>query len=145
MPIFSKIKDFFGNSNHSFAKLDLAFSSARLLRFCFCFVFLGALFFSNSGLQGQQVAANVLQDQQSASNQVEGNALDSSNFYPIPKEPEKDQDACAVFLKSVTEHIIQNRVIQDFYQIPQSENIWLENILDTDRQWHQELEKLEKD
>ena len=115
MPIFSKIKDFFGNSNHSFAKLVLAFSSARLLRFCFCFVFLGASFFSNSGLQAQQVALNVSQDQHSASSQVEGNALDSSSFYPIPKEPEKDQEATAVFLKSVTEHIIQNRGIQNFY------------------------------
>ncbi len=82
MPIFSKIKDFFGNSNHSFASLVLTFSSARLLRFCFCCVFLGASFLSNSGLQAQQVAANVSQDQQSASNQAEGNALDSSNFYP---------------------------------------------------------------
>ena len=125
MPIFSKIKDFFGNSNHSFASLVLTFSSARLLRFCFCFVFLGASFLSHSVLQAQQVAANVSQDQQSASNQAEGNALDSSNFYPIPKEPEKDQEASNVFLKSVTEHIIQNRGIQNFYQIPQSENIWL--------------------
>ena len=99
MPIFSKITDFIRNSNHLFAKLVLAFSSARLLRFCFCFVFLGVSFFSNSGLQAQQVAANVSQDQQSASNQAEGNALDSSNFYPIPKEPEKDQEATAVFLK----------------------------------------------
>ena len=145
MPIFSKIKNLFINSNHWFVKRVLAFSSARLLRFCFCFVFLGTSSFSNSGLQAQQVAANVSQDQPSASSQAEGNALDSSNFYPIPKEPEKDQEATAVFLKSVTEHIIQNRGIQNFYQIPQSENIWLENILDTDRQWHQELEKLEKD
>ena len=145
MPIFSKIKNLLSNSNHWFAKRVLAFSSARLLRFCFCFVFLGASSFSNSGLQAQQVAANVSQDQPSASSQAEGNALDSSKFYPIPKEPEKDQEATAVFLKSVTEHIIQNRGIQNFYQIPQSENIWLENILDTDRQWHQELERLEKD
>ena len=138
MLILSKITEFIRNSNHSFAKLVLAFSSARLLRFCFCFVFLGASSFSNFRLQAQQVAANVSQDQPSASSQAERNALDSSNFYPIPKEPEKDQEASAVFLKSVTEHIIQNRGIQNFYQIPQSENIWLENILFTARQWHQE-------
>ena len=41
MPIFSKIKNLLSYSNHWFAKRVLAFSSARLLRFCFCFVFLG--------------------------------------------------------------------------------------------------------
>ena len=103
-------------------------------------------FFWLENPKAQEVAANAQQNQDSTTNQATNEAGQvASYFYSVPKNPGKDKEAAGIFLKSVTDHIIQNRGIQDFYQIPQSENSWLETILATDRQWHQELEKLEKE
>ncbi|MBC8258266.1 MAG: OmpA family protein [SAR324 cluster bacterium] len=60
------------------------------------------------------------------------------HFVPEGKDQKNFRDA-------VTEHIVSNKGIQDFYSIPAVETQWLNKIIKSENQWHIELQKLEQD
>ena len=49
-------------------------------------------------------------------------------FHKVPKGKNKK-----VFHDAVTEHIVSNKGIQDFYSIPSVETQWLKTILDSEQ------------
>ena len=61
-------------------------------------------------------------------------------FYKVPKIRKKN-----VFKTAVTEHIVANKGIQDFYSVPNVEKNWLNTILQSEKRWHDQLLKLEQD
>ncbi len=70
--------------------------------------------------------------------------VETQHFYSIPQSASADKKSRTMFLKSVTEHIIRNQGIQNFYTIPEEEKRWLQTITQSDRGWHEELEHFEK-
>ena len=61
-------------------------------------------------------------------------------FHMVPKGKNKK-----VFQNAVTEHIVRNKGIQDFYSIPTIETLWLTTILNSEQKWHEKMQKLEQD
>jgi outer membrane protein OmpA-like peptidoglycan-associated protein len=49
-----------------------------------------------------------------------------------------------LFHDAVTEHIVSNKGIQDFYAVPAVETIWMETIINSESEWHEQLQKLEQ-
>ena len=61
-------------------------------------------------------------------------------FHMVPKAKNKK-----VFQNAVTEHIVRNKGIQDFYSIPTIETLWLTTVLNSEQKWHEKMQKLEQD
>ena len=77
------------------------------------------------------------------------NALDSNDtvdsyynhvFYKVTKKGRKN-----IFKKAVTDHIVSNKGIQDFYDVSNIETKWLDTILRSENKWHKQLQKHEQD
>jgi len=62
------------------------------------------------------------------------------NFHKVPVGKDKK-----IFHEAVTGHIVSNKGIQDFYAVPAVETQWLDTILNSEINWHEELQKLEQD
>ena len=62
------------------------------------------------------------------------------NFHKVPVGKDKK-----IFHEAVTGHIVYNKGIQDFYAVPAVETQWLDTILNSEINWHEELQKLEQD
>ena len=62
------------------------------------------------------------------------------NFHKVPVGKDKK-----IFHEAVTGHIVCNKGIQDFYAVPAVETQWLDTILNSEINWHEELQKLEQD
>jgi len=62
------------------------------------------------------------------------------NFHKVPAGKDKK-----IFHEAVTGHIVYNKGIQDFYAVPAVETQWLDTILNSEINWHEELQKLEQD
>ena len=78
-----------------------------------------------------------------SNNQETNGTLDiASNriFYTVSNKQSKK-----TYKKAVTEHIVFNKGIQDFYSVPEVEKNWLNSILKSEKRWHNQLLKLEEE
>ena len=67
--------------------------------------------------------------------------LDSNRiFYKVSESRVKK-----IFRQAVTEYIVANKGIQNFYSVPDVEKNWLISILQSEKIWHDQLLKLEQD
>jgi len=72
---------------------------------------------------------------------IDSNSADLTRvFYKVTKKGRKN-----IFKKAVTEHIVSNKGIQDFYAVPSIETQWLNTILQSENKWHKQFQKREND
>ena len=97
-------------------------------------IFICIILFSNPAISQESSAEGTKQ------NRIESVDEDRENiFYKVPDGNNKE-----VFNKAVTEHIVINKGIQDFYAVPFVETKWLDSIINSEIDWHEKLQKLEK-
>ena len=66
------------------------------------------------------------------------NIATQQDFYKIPKKGRNK-----IFRKAIVDYIVKNKGINDFYSVTEKEKNWLQSILVSDKQWHNQLLKLE--
>ena len=105
----------------------------KFIRFILA-IFICIILFSNPSISQESSAEGTKQ------NRTESVDEDRENiFYKVPDGNNKE-----VFNKAVTEHIVINKGIQDFYAVPFVETKWLDSIINSEIDWHEKLQKLEK-
>ena len=105
----------------------------KFIRFILA-IFIFIILFSNPSISQESSAEGTKQ------NRTESVDEDRENiFYKVPDGKNKE-----VFNTAVTEHIVINKGIQDFYTVPFVETKWLDSIINSEIDWHEKLQKLEK-
>ena len=96
-------------------------------------IFICIILFSNPSIAQESSTEGTKQ------NRTESVEEDIENiFYKVPDGNNKE-----VFKTAVTEHIVNNKGIQDFYTVPFVETKWLDSIINSETDWHEKLQKLE--
>lgn len=97
-------------------------------------IFISLLLFTQTG--GAQVTSSEATKQSSTGTvEVDGESV----FHKVNAGDNKK-----VFNDAVTEHIVSNKGIQDFYAVPSIETKWLGTIINSESEWHKQLQKLEQ-
>jgi len=105
----------------------------KLIR-VYLLIFISLLLFTQTGSAQETSADN---SKQSSTGTVD--ADEEQVFHMVSSGDNKN-----VFRDAVTEHIVRYKGIQDFYIIPTVETKWLGTLINSEVQWHAQLQKLEQ-
>jgi outer membrane protein OmpA-like peptidoglycan-associated protein/esterase/lipase len=97
-------------------------------------IFISLLLFSQTGSAQESSAENTKQSS-TGTEDVTGDFV----FHKVSAGDNKK-----VFRDAVTGHIVSNKGIQNFYAVPAVETKWLGTIINSEIEWHKQLQKLEQ-
>jgi outer membrane protein OmpA-like peptidoglycan-associated protein/esterase/lipase len=97
-------------------------------------IFISLLLFSQTGSAQESTAENTKQSS-TGTEDVTGEFV----FHKVSAGDNKK-----VFRDAVTGHIVSNKGIQNFYAVPAVETKWLGTIINSEIEWHKQLQKLEQ-
>jgi len=97
-------------------------------------IFISLLLFSQTGSAQESTAENTKQSS-TGTEDVTGDFV----FHKVSAGDNKK-----VFRDAVTGHIVSNKGIQNFYAVPAVETKWLGTIINSEIEWHKQLQKLEQ-